>query len=78
VHGVKRRASLLNTDGIDHLYQDPHDSNVRMAVHEGDLTDATTLIRIAQCRFVGILVIFRAEDFDGIASFAVSHQGDTL
>jgi GDPmannose 4,6-dehydratase len=48
VHGIKRRASLLNTDRIDHLYQDPHEANVRLALHYGDLTDATNLIRIIQ------------------------------
>ena len=48
VHGVKRRASLLNTDRIDHLYQDPHDANVRLKLHYGDLTDSTNLIRIIQ------------------------------
>ena len=48
VHGVKRRASSFNTDRIDHLYQDPHDSDVRMTLHYGDLTDATNLIRIIQ------------------------------
>ncbi|MGB1123400.1 MAG: GDP-mannose 4,6-dehydratase, partial [Flavobacteriales bacterium] len=48
VHGVKRRASLLNTDRIDHLYQDPHDTNVRLKLHYGDLTDSTNLIRIIQ------------------------------
>src|SRR5256886_7427104 len=48
VHGIKRRASLLNTDRIDHLYQDPHDTNVRLVLHYGDLTDATNLIRIIQ------------------------------
>ena len=48
VHGIKRRASLLNTDRIDHLYQDPHESNVRLSLHYGDLTDATNLIRIIQ------------------------------
>jgi len=48
VHGVKRRASLLNTDRIDHLYQDPHDKNVRLKLHYGDLTDSTNLIRIIQ------------------------------
>ena len=46
VHGVKRRASLLNTDRIDHLYQDPHDKDVRLKLHYGDLTDSTNLIRI--------------------------------
>jgi GDPmannose 4,6-dehydratase len=48
VHGLKRRASLFNTDRIDHLYQDPHDSNLRLILHYGDLTDATNLIRIVQ------------------------------
>jgi GDPmannose 4,6-dehydratase len=48
VHGIKRRASLFNTDRIDHLYQDPHEKNVRLRLHHGDLTDATNLIRIIQ------------------------------
>jgi GDPmannose 4,6-dehydratase len=48
VHGIKRRASLFNTDRIDHLYQDPHERNVRLVLHYGDLTDATNLIRIIQ------------------------------
>ena len=48
VHGIKRRASLLNTDRIDHLYQDPHDTELRMVLHYGDLTDATNLIRVIQ------------------------------
>lgn len=48
VHGIKRRSSLFNTDRIDHLYQDPHESNVRLKLHFGDLTDSTNLIRIVQ------------------------------
>lgn len=48
VHGVKRRSSLFNTGRIDHLYQDPHEEDVRFALHYGDLTDATNLIRIVQ------------------------------
>jgi GDPmannose 4,6-dehydratase len=48
VHGVKRRASLFNTDRIDHLYQDPHETNQRFKLHYGDLTDSTNLIRIIQ------------------------------
>ena len=48
VHGVKRRSSLINTDRIDHLYQDPHESNLRLKLHYGDLTDSTNLIRIIQ------------------------------
>ena len=48
VHGVKRRASSFNTDRIDHLYRDPHESGVRLHLHYGDMTDATNLIRIIQ------------------------------
>ncbi|MBA2656778.1 MAG: GDP-mannose 4,6-dehydratase [Tatlockia sp.] len=48
VHGVKRRASLFNTDRIDHLYQDPHAENRNFILHHGDLTDSTNLIRIIQ------------------------------
>jgi GDPmannose 4,6-dehydratase len=48
VHGIKRRASLFNTDRIDHLYQDPHVSNRNFVLHHGDLTDSTNLIRIIQ------------------------------
>ena len=48
VHGIKRRASLFNTDRIDHLYQDPHVDNQRFKLHYGDLTDSTNLIRIVQ------------------------------
>jgi GDPmannose 4,6-dehydratase len=48
VHGIKRRASLINTDRVDHLYRDPHEEDVRFFMHYGDLTDATNLIRIVQ------------------------------
>jgi len=48
VHGIKRRASLFNTDRIDHLYQDPHLEHRNFILHYGDLTDATNLIRIIQ------------------------------
>jgi GDPmannose 4,6-dehydratase len=48
VHGIKRRASLFNTDRIDHLYQDPHVSKRNFILHYGDLTDSTNLIRIIQ------------------------------
>jgi len=48
VHGIKRRASLFNTDRIDHLYQDPHVDHPRFRLHYGDLTDSTNLIRIVQ------------------------------
>ncbi len=48
VHGIKRRSSLLNTDRIDHLYQDRHDDQVKFKLHYGDLTDSVNLIRIIQ------------------------------
>ena len=48
VHGIKRRASSFNTSRIDHLYQDPHESDPRLVLHYGDLTDSTSLIRIIQ------------------------------
>ena len=48
VHGIKRRSSLFNTERIDHLYQDPHEKNVHLTLHYGDLTDSTNLIRIIQ------------------------------
>ncbi|HAA01244.1 MAG TPA: GDP-mannose 4,6-dehydratase, partial [Flavobacteriales bacterium] len=48
VHGIKRRSSLFNTDRVDHLYKDQHESNVNFVLHYGDLTDSTNLIRIIQ------------------------------
>jgi len=48
VHGIKRRSSLLNTDRIDHLYQDPHTKDRKFVLHYGDMTDSSSLIRIVQ------------------------------
>ncbi len=48
VHGIKRRSSLLNTERIDHLYQDPHSERITFKLHYGDMTDSTNLIRIIQ------------------------------
>ena len=48
VHGIKRRTSLFNTDRIDHLYQDPHESDRKFVLHHGDMTDSSSLIRIIQ------------------------------
>lgn len=48
VHGIKRRSSQINTQRIDHIYQDPHEKNLRFKLHHGDLTDSTNLIRIIQ------------------------------
>lgn len=48
VHGIKRRTSLFNTDRIDHLFQDPHEKNVKLFLHHGDMTDSSSLVRIIQ------------------------------
>ena len=48
VHGIKRRTSLFNTDRIDHLYQDPHEDNVNLHLHFGDMTDSMNITRIIQ------------------------------
>ena len=48
VHGVKRRSSLFNTDRIDHLYHDPHETGVKFKLYYGDMTDSTNLIRLVQ------------------------------
>lgn len=48
VHGIKRRSSSFNTDRVDHLYQDPHEQDLRFTLHYGDMTDATNLIRLIQ------------------------------
>jgi GDPmannose 4,6-dehydratase len=48
VHGIKRRSSLFNTDRIDHLYQDPHETNRKFVLHHGDMTDSSSLVRIIQ------------------------------
>ncbi len=48
VHGMKRRASMFNTERIDHLYHDPHESGRRFTLHHGDMTDSTNLIRLVQ------------------------------
>src|SRR5437879_8076117 len=48
VHGIKRRASLFNTNRIDHIYQDPHAPNPHLILHYGDLTDSSSLIHVVQ------------------------------
>lgn len=48
VHGIKRRSSLLNTQRVDHIYQDPHTNNRNFILHYGDLTDSTNIIRLVQ------------------------------
>ena len=46
VHGVKRRSSLINTNRIDHIYQDPHEKNQKFVLHYGDITDSTSVSKI--------------------------------
>jgi GDPmannose 4,6-dehydratase len=48
VHGIKRRTSLFNTDRIDHLFQDPHEKDIKLFLHHGDMTDSSSLVRIIQ------------------------------
>ena len=48
VHGVKRRSSLINTDRIDHIYQDPHLEHRNLILHHGDMTDSTSLVHILE------------------------------
>ena len=48
VHGIKRRASQINTDRIDHLFKDPHEKDVKLILHHGDMTDSSSLTRIIQ------------------------------
>jgi GDPmannose 4,6-dehydratase len=48
VHGIKRRSSLFNTQRIDHLYQDPHEQNLHLILHHGDMTDSSSLLQIIQ------------------------------
>jgi GDPmannose 4,6-dehydratase len=48
VHGIKRRASLFNTERVDHIYEDPHNENPKFHLHYGDLTDTSNLTRILQ------------------------------
>ena len=50
VHGIKRRSSLFNTARIDHLYQDPHESNARLFLHFGDMTDSSSLFRVISAK----------------------------
>ena len=48
VHGIRRRASMFNTARIDHLYRDPHEKNGKLTLHYGDMTDATSLLRVVE------------------------------
>ena len=48
IHGIKRRSSLFNTDRIDHLYQDPHEKDLKTKLHYGDLTDSANITRLIQ------------------------------
>src|ERR1700752_3500631 len=67
VHGVKRRASLFNTDRIDHLFQDPHESNQRFILHHGDLTDSSSITRIIQQTQPGEIYNLAAQSHVGVS-----------
>ena len=59
VHGIKRRSSSINTDRIDHLYSDPHNDNVNLFLHYGDITDSLNIVALIRlrCIFYAIIAI---------------------
>jgi GDPmannose 4,6-dehydratase len=67
VHGIKRRTSLFNTDRIDHLFQDPHESKGRFILHHGDLTDSSSLTRIIQQVQPGEIYNLAAQSHVGVS-----------
>ena len=77
VHGIKRRSSLFNTDRIDHLYQDPHESNVHFTLHYGDLTDSTNLIRIIQETQPDEIYHLAAQSHVGVSYESPEYTADT-
>jgi NAD(P)-dependent dehydrogenase (short-subunit alcohol dehydrogenase family) len=74
VHGIKRRSSSFNTGRIEHLYQDPHESDQRFILHYGDLTDATNLIRIVQETQPDEIYNLAAQSHSGVAIILVDRQ----
>lgn len=77
VHGIKRRASSFNTGRIDHLYQDPHESNHRLTLHYGDLTDSTNLIRIIQETQPDEIYNLAAQSHVGVSFESPEYTADT-
>ncbi len=77
VHGIKRRASLFNTDRIDHLYQDPHEKNRNFILHYGDLTDSTNLIRILQQVQPGEVYNLAAQSHVAVSFESPEYTADT-
>jgi GDPmannose 4,6-dehydratase len=77
VHGIKRRASSFNTGRIDHLYQDPHESNGRLTLHYGDLTDSTNLIRIIQETQPDEIYNLGAQSHVGVSYESPEYTADT-
>jgi GDPmannose 4,6-dehydratase len=67
VHGVKRRTSLFNTDRIDHLFRDPHESNQRFVLHHGDLTDSSSITRVIQQIQPGEIYNLAAQSHVGVS-----------
>ncbi|MFI4891060.1 MAG: GDP-mannose 4,6-dehydratase [Steroidobacterales bacterium] len=77
VHGIKRRASSFNTGRIDHLYKDPHESNARLTLHYGDLTDSTNLIRIIQETQPDEIYNLAAQSHVGVSFESPEYTADT-
>jgi GDPmannose 4,6-dehydratase len=77
VHGIKRRASSFNTGRIDHLYKDPHESDARLTLHYGDLTDSTSLIRIVQETRPDEIYNLAAQSHVGVSFESPEYTADT-
>jgi GDPmannose 4,6-dehydratase len=77
VHGIKRRTSLLNTDRIDHLYQDPHSKDRNFILHYGDLTDSSNLIRILQQTQPDEVYNLAAQSHVAVSFESPEYTGDT-
>lgn len=76
VHGIKRRASIFNTDRVDHLYQDPQEKNVRFFLHYGDLTDTSNLTRIIQQVQPDEIYNLGAQSHVGVSFESPEYTGD--
>jgi GDPmannose 4,6-dehydratase len=77
VHGIKRRTSLFNTDRIDHLFQDPHESNRRFFLHHGDLTDSSSITRVIQEVQPGEIYNLAAQSHVGVSFEEPEYTADS-
>lgn len=78
VHGIKRRASSFNTDRIDHLYQDPHETNQKFILHYGDLSDSLALVRIIQEIQPGEIYNLGAQSHVAVSFESPEYTADTV